>query len=119
MPAPVGRRAVRANAEPFVVMRLQRLVMMAMYRPFLTIDVKRDGVVVNTLASWPRDPGFNSWSDRTLPSRSSCGQAVNDHIISDNGQQNIQALCFLDLSAVFDTIDHSIYTLSVLLLGLT
>jgi hypothetical protein len=26
----------------------------------------RDGLVVNTLAPRPRDPGFNSWSDRTL-----------------------------------------------------
>jgi hypothetical protein len=42
--------------------------------------VRRDGVVVNMLALRPRVPGFNSWSDRTLPSRSSCGQAVNSQL---------------------------------------
>jgi hypothetical protein len=42
--------------------------------------VRRDGVVVNTLAPRPRGPGFNSWSDRTLPSRSSFGQAVNSQL---------------------------------------
>ena len=42
--------------------------------------MRRDGVVVNTLAPRPRGPGFNSWSDRTLPSRSSFGQAVNSQL---------------------------------------
>ena len=34
--------------------------------------------------------------------------AVNDHIINAIGQQKVTALCLLDLSAAFDTIDHSI-----------
>ena len=34
--------------------------------------------------------------------------AVNDHIINAMSQQKITALCLLDLSAAFDTIDHSI-----------
>ena len=46
----------------------------------LTWLVRRDGVVVNTLAFRPRGPGFNSLSDRTLPSRSSCGQAVSSQL---------------------------------------
>ena len=28
----------------------------------------------------PRGPGFKSWSDRRLPSPSSCGQAVNSQL---------------------------------------
>jgi hypothetical protein len=34
--------------------------------------------------------------------------AVNDHIINAIGEQKVTALCLLDLSAAFDTIDHSI-----------
>ncbi len=34
--------------------------------------------------------------------------AVHDHIIKAMSQQQITALCLLDLSAAFDTIDHSI-----------
>ena len=34
--------------------------------------------------------------------------AVHDHIIKAMSQQKITALCLLDLSAAFDTIDHSI-----------
>jgi len=33
---------------------------------------------------------------------------VNDHIINAISQQKVTALCLLDLSAAFDTIDHSI-----------
>ena len=34
--------------------------------------------------------------------------AVHDHLIKAMGQQQVTALCLLDLSAAFDTIDHSI-----------
>ena len=34
--------------------------------------------------------------------------AVHDHIIKAMSQQRVTALCLLDLSAAFDTIDHSI-----------
>ena len=34
--------------------------------------------------------------------------AVHDHIIKAMSQQQVTALCLLDLSAAFDTIDHSI-----------
>ena len=34
--------------------------------------------------------------------------AVHDHIIKAMSQQKVTALCLLDLSAAFDTIDHSI-----------
>jgi exonuclease III len=34
--------------------------------------------------------------------------AVHDHIINSISQQKVTALCLLDLSAAFDTIDHSI-----------
>ena len=34
--------------------------------------------------------------------------AVNDHIINAISEQKVTALCLLDLSAAFDTIDHSI-----------
>jgi len=36
--------------------------------------------------------------------------SVHDHIIKAMGQQNFAALCFLDLSAPFDIIDHFILT---------
>ena len=34
--------------------------------------------------------------------------AVHDHIIRANSQQQVSCLCLLDLSAAFDTIDHTI-----------
>jgi hypothetical protein len=34
--------------------------------------------------------------------------SLHDHIIKAMGQQQITCLCLLDLSAAFDTIDHSI-----------
>ena len=34
--------------------------------------------------------------------------AVHDQLIRANSQQQVSCLCFLDLSAAFDTIDHSI-----------
>jgi len=34
--------------------------------------------------------------------------AVHDHIIKSMSEQKVAALCLLDLSAAFDTIDHSI-----------
>ena len=36
---------------------------------------------------------------------------MHDHIIKVTSQQKITALCLLNLSAVFDTIDHSILTI--------
>ena len=34
--------------------------------------------------------------------------AVHDHIVKSVSQQNVTALCLLDLFAAFHTIDHSI-----------
>ena len=71
--------------QPYLAVDFLDLILGQVFSNMLHVEIlhsphtmRRDGVVVNTLASKPRGPGFNSWSDRALyPSPNSCGKAVS------------------------------------------